>query len=102
MKPFSWRSNGNLLCRLRVQPRAGREQFAGLVGDRMKVRVKSAPVDGKANEALTAFLAKSFGVPRTRVMLMTGQSARNKIVEIQTPRRLPKEIIPYVDSTGQE
>jgi uncharacterized protein (TIGR00251 family) len=102
VNPFSWRNDGNLLCRLRVQPRAGSERFAGLVGDRMKVRVKPAPADGKANDALVAFLAKSFRVPRSSVKLLAGRSGRNKIIEIQTPALLPKEILPYVDSTGQE
>jgi len=73
-----------------------------LVGDRIKVRVKSAPVDGKANNTLIAFLAKSFGVPRSSVRLVSGRTGKNKIVEIRDPARIPEEIHAYVDSTGQE
>lgn len=68
----------------------------------MRVRVKPAPVDGKANKALIAFLAKSFRVPRSSVKLVSGQTGCNKIVEIQDPARIPEEIHAYVDSTGQE
>jgi hypothetical protein len=72
------------------------------VGDRMKVRVRSAPVDGRANDALIAFLAKSFRVPRSNIKLLSGRSGRNKLVEIRAPAVIPKEILNYMDSTAQE
>ena len=102
MNPFYWRADRILRARLRIQPSAAQNQFAGPVGDRMKVRVKSAPVDGKANKMLIAFLAKSFRVPRSRVRLVSGPAGRNKVVEVQEPVRIPEEILAYVDSTGQE
>ncbi len=102
MNPFRWKDDKSLLCRLRVQPRSGQDRFAGALGDRMKIRVRSAPADGKANDALIAFLAKSFRVPRSNVKLLSGRSGKNKLVEIQTPLVIPKEILSYMDSTAQE
>lgn len=102
MNPFRWRDDQTLLCRFRVQPRSGQDRFAGTVGDRMKVRIRSAPVDGKANDALLAFLAKSFRVPRSNVKLVSGRSGKNKLVEIRTPAVIPEEILSHMDSTAQE
>ncbi|MBR4877981.1 MAG: DUF167 domain-containing protein, partial [Rhodocyclaceae bacterium] len=43
-----------------------------------RVRVAAPPVDGKANQALTAWLAETFAVPKRNVTLLTGTSARQK------------------------
>lgn len=45
-------------------------------------RVKSAPVDGKANEELRALIAARFAVPRSRVTIKSGAGARIKTVRI--------------------
>ena len=83
-----WRGDV-LICRLRVVPRAGRSAFEGLYGDRLKVRVGAPPVDGRANAALIAFIAKEFGVPRARIRLAAGAGSRDKTVEVAAPAKLP-------------
>ncbi|MBI5106032.1 MAG: DUF167 domain-containing protein, partial [Solirubrobacterales bacterium] len=45
-------------------------------------RVTAPPVDGKANEALRRLLARSLGVPRSRVAVVRGQASRDKAVEV--------------------
>ena len=99
---MSWRSERVLVCRIRVRPRAGIDGFAGIVGDRLKVRVRSAPVDGKANKNLVRFLARKFGVPVARVKLRSGHSGRNKLVEITEPGKIPDEIVTHIDSSAWE
>jgi uncharacterized protein (TIGR00251 family) len=89
-KPHAWRWDGpDLILRVQVQPRASREEFAGLHGSSVKVRLTAPPVDGKANAALMAFLAKSFGVARREVTLLQGETGRNKLVRISRPTSLP-------------
>lgn len=61
-----------------VQPRASKDQVAGLQGDALKVRVAAPPVDGEANDALIRFLAKSLGVPRSGVRIQRGEAGRRK------------------------
>jgi uncharacterized protein (TIGR00251 family) len=63
------REGTDLLIELRIQPRAGDQGFAGLHGGRLRVRLKAPPVDGRANEALVAFLAGTFDVPRNRIAI---------------------------------
>lgn len=87
-KFYQWR-DGDLLLNVRVQPRASRDEFAEVLGDRIKIRITAPPVDGKANKHLTAFLAKTFGVSRTNLLILCGETGRNKRILIQQPVKLP-------------
>jgi uncharacterized protein (TIGR00251 family) len=69
---------------IRLQPRASRDEIIGWNDERaLRVRVKAPPVDGAANAALVQLLAKLVGVPKYKVTLVSGATARNKIVEIE-------------------
>lgn len=88
--PYSWRGQ-DLILNLHIQPRASRDECAGQHGDSIKVRVQSPPVDGKANQRLTAFLAKAFAVAKSQVTILSGLQGRSKRVQIHNPGRLPPE-----------
>jgi uncharacterized protein (TIGR00251 family) len=60
-----------------------------LYGTAIKIRLAAPAVEGRANAALIAFLAKSFGVPRRNVTLMRGETGRAKTVRIISPTRRP-------------
>lgn len=88
-----WRWDGDdLLLDCHLQPRASRDEFAGLQGDRLKIRLTAPPVDGKANAQLLALLAKAFAVAKRDVELESGESSRLKRVRIRRPQRLPEEL----------
>ena len=80
----SWlRQDGDaVLLTLHIQPGAKRTETAGTHGDALKIRLNAPPVDGKANEALIAFLAKLLGVPKSAVELVSGQTSRAKRVRV--------------------
>ncbi len=89
-----WRWDGDdLVLDLKVQPRASRDELAEVLGDRLKVRITAPPVDGKANDHLVKFLAKTFRVPRSDVTLLSGETGRDKRLRIRAPAQLPP-IIP--------
>ena len=67
---------------VRLQPRASRNEIAGLQGSSLKIRVTAPPVDGLANQALIDFLSDSLGVSRRNVCIVSGQSSRTKVVEV--------------------
>ncbi|HUF70638.1 MAG TPA: DUF167 domain-containing protein [Longimicrobiales bacterium] len=69
--------------RIRVQPRASRTEIAGEHGGALKIRLAAPPVDGSANRELVRFLAKAVGVPTSAVTVVSGESSRNKVVEIE-------------------
>jgi len=66
--------------RLRVKavPGASRDAIAGVLGDRLKIRVSAPPEGGRANDAIRRVLAKAFGVPRSEVELDSGATSRDK------------------------
>lgn len=72
---------------VRLTPRGGREAIDGWAVDGdgrsyLKVRVAAPPVEGAANAALIAFLAKTLGVSRSSVALASGAGARLKLIDI--------------------
>lgn len=67
---------------IQVQPRASKDEVAGLQGDAIKIRLTAPPVDGAANEALVKFLAKTLGVRPADVEIVAGHSSRRKVVSI--------------------
>ncbi len=86
---YQWQGE-QLLLKVRVQPRASRDEIIGPHGEEaLKVRITAPPVEGKANTHLIRFLARAFGVPRSRVTLLGGDSSRCKRLSIDSPRQLP-------------
>ena len=71
------------LLRVRVQPRASKDEVVGWAGATLRVRVTAAPVDGEANQALLSLLARVFRVSRSAVTLVRGSHARDKLVSVQ-------------------
>lgn len=63
---------------VRAQPRSSRAGLDGVVGDALKVRIRSAPVDGKANRELVETLADAFGIPKSRVIIKGGETSKTK------------------------
>jgi len=66
-----------------AQPGARQAALRGLHGDAIKVAVKEAAQDGKANKAIEAFIAKSLGVAKSSVSVVSGQSSRSKRIFIE-------------------
>jgi len=69
--------------RIRLAPRASREKFDGLYGDRLKIRLTAPPVGGAANEALLRFLSKSVRIAPRSLRIVQGAKDRSKIVLIE-------------------
>jgi uncharacterized protein len=67
---------------VKVQPRSSKEQVVKNPDTGIKVYLKTAPVDGKANVALVRILSEYFSVNKSKIKIITGRQSRNKIVEI--------------------
>lgn len=72
-----------------MQPRASKDEIAGVHAGRLKVRITAPPLDGKANRHLIAFFAELFKVAKGDVVLLAGESGRNKRFQIKSPKYLP-------------
>ena len=67
---------------VRVHPRARKNAVIGKFGDALKISLTSPPLEGRANQACIEFLAAFFGIPRSAVAIVTGETSRNKVVRI--------------------
>jgi hypothetical protein len=75
-------SNGVTLA-VRAQPGAKKTAITGVYGEgsaaQLKIAVQAPPLEGRANQALIAFLAETFSVSKSAVELMTGELSRSKV-----------------------
>ena len=67
---------------VRVHPGAKRNAVTGTHDGAVKISLTTPPTDGRANEALIAFLAERLDVPRARIALVSGQTSRSKVLRI--------------------
>ena len=74
---------GGITLAVRAQPGAKKTAIIGVYGDgdaaQLKIAVQAPPVEGRANEALVAFLAETFGIPKRSVELVSGELSRSKV-----------------------
>jgi len=73
---------GAIRFSVHLQPRASKNEIAGLHGTSLKVRVTAPPSEGLANEALIDVLSRALDIPRRNVCIVSGFSSRRKVVEI--------------------
>jgi uncharacterized protein len=68
---------------VRAQPGAKKTAVLGVYGEgataQLKIAVQAPPIEGRANEALIAFLAKACGVPKSAVSVLSGELSRSKV-----------------------
>lgn len=65
-----------------IQPKASRDEIVGRHGDAIKIKLTAPPVEGKANAALIAFLAKKLGIPKSAITILRGHASRRKTIAI--------------------
>lgn len=86
---------------LHIQPGARRSAVVGVHAGRLKLALQAPPVEGRANEALVAYLAAALRIPRRQVLLVAGERSRDKRVELRgvDPAAVVRALAP---SAGQE
>ena len=67
-----------VILNVRAQPRSSRSGLDGILGDAVKVRIRCAPVDGKANKELIETLAEAFDLPKSAVVFKGGETSKTK------------------------
>ena len=73
---------GTLIFNVRVVPRASKSEIVGELGGALKIKLKSLPVDGAANEELIKVLAKFFAVPKSAIEILKGHTSKLKQIKI--------------------
>lgn len=79
---------------VKVQPKASKDELGDIIinetqADQIKIRITAPPVDGKANKHLIAYLSQLFKVAKSHITLLSGETGRNKKLQIHAPKLLP-------------
>ena len=71
-------------CRIEIKavPNAPKNEIIGWLGGAQKVKIHAPALEGKANQALTEFLAQKLALPKRSVSLVQGDASRRKLVQI--------------------
>ena len=79
--PFK-KSKKGITIKIKVEPRSSRKGISGVMGETLKIRVNSPPVGGAANEELIDILSEEFGIRKTAIKIVRGNSSKDKLVEV--------------------
>ena len=83
MEEMVRQDGGAVLLQLKVVPGSRKEQLAGALGDRLKIKVAAPPEDGRANQAVCALIARRLGIGLKAVTVVTGPTRAEKTVRIE-------------------
>lgn len=86
---------------VRVTPRARRNELGGVLEDgTLRVRITAPPTEGKANQALVAFLAEVLDVRKNRIEIVAGQKGLDKILSIleMTSQEVEKRLQAWMEA----
>ncbi|MBE9537310.1 MAG: YggU family protein [Proteobacteria bacterium] len=87
MEGWCEEKDGALIVRVHVQPRASKNEVAGVHDGSLKVRLTSPPFEGAANTHLIKFIAKILGVPKSQINIVSGEKSRQKRLKIDSLTR---------------
>lgn len=71
-----------VLVRIKAVPGARSDQIAGLLGERLKIRIAAPPEGGKANRAIATLIARTLGIRDRDVSLVSGPTSPEKTFEV--------------------
>src|ERR1700682_987042 len=74
---------GSVILPVRVQPRASKDEIAGVMDGALKVRLRAPAMEDRANEALCEYLAEVLKTPKAAVRILSGHHSRSKRVEVR-------------------
>ena len=75
--------DGAVIFHVRVQPRASRDEIAGVIDGALKVRLQAPALEDRANVALCEYLAELLKTPKSAVRILGGERSRSKRIEIR-------------------
>ena len=78
---FKENKNG-LTLNVYVVPRSSRSEIVGVYNDYLKIKLKSPPVDGAANEELVRFLAEKLKLSKSKIEIISGHKQKRKVVSV--------------------
>ena len=84
---------GAIRLALQITPNASKTRVVGVQGDCLKLRLRAQPIEGKANEALVKWVARSLGVARGAVVITHGVTSRKKLIVVSSAELTVNEVV---------
>jgi uncharacterized protein (TIGR00251 family) len=82
MEIFNNKATGGIIIEVKVDPRSSRKGIVGIIDNVLKVKLTAPPVGGAANEQLIEILAEKYGVRKSNIIILRGETSRRKTVKI--------------------
>jgi uncharacterized protein (TIGR00251 family) len=80
--PYSKAKDG-IIIEVKVDPRSSRNDIVGAVDKTIRIKLTAPPVGGAANELLIELLAEKYGIRKSDVIIMKGESSRHKLIKLR-------------------
>lgn len=74
--------DGAIIFAVRVIPRSSTNEIVGELDGALKIKLSAPPVDGAANKELIKFLSKSFGISKSQIEIISGETSKKKRIRI--------------------
>ena len=89
---------------LHINPGAAGNEVVGLVNNTWRLKIAAAPVKGRANRELVSFLSEVLGIAKSRINIVSGRTARDKIIAITGLQKndIVKRLLPGASREGRE
>ena len=86
MKSWAQKTKDGFIIKIHVVPNSSKTMIVGEHGDRLKIKIKAPPVDGKANDEIIEFLCELLDLKLSQAELVTGQTSKSKnvLLKIET------------------
>ncbi len=91
-QPWCCKQPGGVRLAVQITPNAKKTEVVGVLGDALKLKLQAQPIEGKANEALIKFLAKTLGVSRGAVVITHGQTNKRKLIVVSSATLSPDAV----------
>jgi uncharacterized protein len=78
------KNNPNGRLAVKITPNAGRNEVTGFKEGVLQIKIAAPPEKGKANKELVDFLSERLGIRKSTILIIKGQTSRNKVVSIET------------------
>ncbi len=86
------RKDGYVDLLVSARPNSGKNGFAGIYDDSLKIQIKAPAVEGAANRELVKFLSKSFKIPKSEIRIISGETGKRKRIRLPLNERVEEFI----------
>ncbi len=79
---YDIKEEGSMDLFVSVRPNSGKNAFAGIYDNTLKIYIKAPAIDGAANKELIKFLSKSFKIPKSKILFLSGETSKRKRIRL--------------------